>query len=529
MNPGLGLDPSSLPDGAEVLSRHRGRLTARIRVEGPEGPRAVYAKFFASPRLRDVFRALLRGGPIPSPAEAEAQAAERLRAAGVSVPEVLAVQEERRGAWPGRSLLVLAEASGIPLRRTFPPAGPARRALARALGDLCGRLRAAGLGHPDLHLGHLRAEGPLDAPRLCVLDVARAGPARDLSETLAALDASRPPDVSRTDRWRVLRGAVGDGAGRSALGALARQTLGIAARYGRRLAARAPDEPLPEVLLDGGRLRASAGAVAALRELGLDTAAAFLDPSRGTLVRSRDGRENVRIPVPEGPRETTWYVKRHRSRPLGERIRAALGLAPRGDPSAREWEMLRRCLLLGIPTPAPVAWGAWGTAEAPNGHGGTFVATAVVEGARPLDEVLAEWRALPAREARARRRAVGGALAGLVRRFHGAGFTHRDLYLCHVLAAPSPEGAWAAPRLTLIDLARAERGAPFFGHRVVKDLAALEYSAAPLVPRTERLRWLRLYLGVPRSEPAARRIARAVLTKAARIARHEGRVGGGAR
>ncbi|MCI0339580.1 MAG: hypothetical protein L0216_00280 [Planctomycetales bacterium] len=536
LDPGLSLEPSGLPDGAEVLSRHRGRLVARVRGTGPDGaPRAVYAKYFAPPRLREVLPALLRGGPISSPAAAEAAAAERLRAAGVVAPGVLEVREERRGAWPGRSLLVLAEVPGIPLRRAFPKAGRARRALARALGDLCGRLRAAGLGHPDLHLGHLRAEGPLDAPRLSVLDVARSGPARDLAATLAALDASRPPDVSRTDRLRVLRGALGEARLGPSARPLARRVLGLAARGRRRLAARAPDEPLPEVLLDGGRLRASAGAVSALRESGLDTAASFLDPARGRLVRSRDGRENVQIPVaegPEGPRETTWHVKRHRSRPLGERVRAALGLAPPGDPAAREWEMLRRCLLLGIPTPAPVAWGR---VEAANGRGGSFVATAAVEGARPLDELLAEWRALPPAEARARRRAVAGSLAALVRRFHGAGLSHRDLYLCHVLAAPSPrpealegpDSAWAAPRLTLIDLARAERGAPFFGHRVVKDLAALEYSAAPLVPRAERLRWLRLYLGVPRGtprlEPAARRIARAILAKAARIARHEGR------
>ena len=178
--------------------------------------------------------------------------------------------------------------------------------------------------------------------------------------------------------------------------------------------------------------------------------------------------------------------------------------------------MLRRCRALGLPVPDGVAYVPRGAGGAPS-----VVVTAEVPGARPLDDCLEEARGLPRHEARRRRRALGAPLAAIVRAFHAAGLTHRDLYANHVLVA---EGL-AGPVLTLIDLARVERGGAWATRRLVKDLAALEHSTARLVPRGERLRWFLAYLGLPRLDATGRHLIGAIRRKAARIARHETRAG----
>src|SRR5690606_32258710 len=133
----------------------------------------------------------------------------------------------------------------------------------------------------------------------------------------------------------------------------------------------------------------------------------------------------------------------------------------------------------------------------------SFVALGALAGA-PLD-------ALPAPPTRAERRALVEAVADLARRLHGAGFWHKDLYLCNLFHAPGEP-------LGLLDCERVgfAPGGPPRRWRV-KDLAALDYSAR-WPTRTERLRFLRAYLGRPLDEEA-RQLARAVRAKATRLAR----------
>ena len=116
----------------------------------------------------------------------------------------------------------------------------------------------------------------------------------------------------------------------------------------------------------------------------------------------------------------------------------------------------------------------------------------------------------PARPAE--RRARTRAVAGLVRRLHGAGFWHRDLYGENVF--------WdEALGPGLIDCERVERaeGGPRWRWRV-KDLAALQGSAGGGWSRSDRVRFLREYLDLERLDPDARRLARAVLRKARALA-----------
>lgn len=117
-----------------------------------------------------------------------------------------------------------------------------------------------------------------------------------------------------------------------------------------------------------------------------------------------------------------------------------------------------------------------------------------------------------------RRQALIQELAGFIARFHAAGFVHRDLYFAHVFFNPAaPEGR----RFSLIDLHRVFRPPVRRRRWVVKDLAALEFSAASCgVTRGDRIRFLHRYLqasGWP--EPRRCRVLlRAVAAKSRRIA-----------
>jgi tRNA A-37 threonylcarbamoyl transferase component Bud32 len=103
-----------------------------------------------------------------------------------------------------------------------------------------------------------------------------------------------------------------------------------------------------------------------------------------------------------------------------------------------------------------------------------------------------------------RRKAVRAA-ADVARRLHACGWVHKDLYLCHLFVRKGGD------ELTLIDLARLQKTRS--ARLRVKDLAALVHSARGLCSRTDLMRGLKRYGG-------DRRLARRVLRKADRMARH---------
>ena len=111
-------------------------------------------------------------------------------------------------------------------------------------------------------------------------------------------------------------------------------------------------------------------------------------------------------------------------------------------------------------------------------------------------------------------------LAGFVARFHDRGFTHRDLYAAHIFLE---SGNAQAPRFRLIDLQRILYK-PWRRRRWrVKDLAQLNYSTPTSVAtRSDRIRWLKHYLGVRRLDQGEHReLVAKVLIKTARIAAHD--------
>jgi len=210
----------------------------------------------------------------------------------------------------------------------------------------------------------------------------------------------------------------------------------------------------------------------------------------------------------------TVYLKRFVPPPIRQQLRRLLGPGRRCSTGGWEWTAIHRLAAAGIPTMTPLAvgqemlGGCW--------ERRSFVVTDAVGG-----EALERW--LPVHLAgdldarRALRRRLVDAVADLVRRFHAAGFCHRDLYTSHVFVAVEPE-----LRLWLIDLQRVFSPRWRRGRWRIKDLAELHFSTpAGCVPATDRVRFLKRYLGIDRLDARAKRLARRVAAKARRIARHD--------
>jgi tRNA A-37 threonylcarbamoyl transferase component Bud32 len=146
------------PDRATTIKS--GPHRSVFRMELPTGD--VFLKHFKASRWWDVVRNTVRG----TQAAREARAAQRVAAAGIETIACAAVGAESRGLLVRDSFLAShAIANVTPLddlvRNPVHAAlrTPAfRRALAQAMGQLCGRLHRAGLVHRDLHPANLLAE-----------------------------------------------------------------------------------------------------------------------------------------------------------------------------------------------------------------------------------------------------------------------------------------------------------------------------------------------------------------------------------
>ncbi len=267
---------------------------------------------------------------------------------------------------------------------------------------------------------------------------------------------------------------------------------------------------LPIVELDNGRVLAAAPDLPVLRELGLDTVEGAVAFREGHKVREAGPRHTWRIETEQG----VFYLKVHYQADWAHRW---LGWVLRTrSPARREWDNLRAMRRAWFDVPEMVAVG-----DAPIGPGRrceSFLVLREIPGPQ-LDQLLAEgWAGIGdfPTPAAARDRVIRD-VAGMVRRLHGNGFFHRDLYLAHLIV--TEDERWGRP--FLIDLQRVEQRFPPRHRWLVKDLAALAYSAPATVSRADRLRFLMQYLCKSRVDPLVRRWAREIEDKVASMRTHQ--------
>jgi heptose I phosphotransferase len=230
------------------------------------------------------------------------------------------------------------------------------------------------------------------------------------------------------------------------------------------------------------------------------------------------GRERWRWELPDN--DGVVYVKRYAGTPLREqwdRMRCGCG---RHSRACWEFVQSQRLAEAHINVPAAVGFveemrGVFERRsavllECVAGDGFDRVWTRLCEQDAPLTRGIA-------------RHDLTVRLARFVAAFHGTGFCHRDLYLCHVFVDLDPR-AMRPPQFTLIDLARTRRPGWRRLRWIIKDLSQLDASARQVgATPADRCRFLRAYLNLQRGAPRLRWYARRVVRKSDWILRRAAR------
>lgn len=205
---------------------------------------------------------------------------------------------------------------------------------------------------------------------------------------------------------------------------------------------------------------------------------------QGDMMRAVPGRSTVRVQLrqPDGQIRVA-FLKRYEPEYLstGRRFLRWLHWPGAGDEALCEWNALCALRAAGFAAAQPIALGQ-------ARRGGivqrSFLLTAeIVNGVAGHDHL----RTLHPTE----RRQLAHEIGALARRFHQAGFAHRDFYLSHIFVVPSVS---VGRELFLIDLQRLFRPRLFRRRWIVKDLAQLGYTAQLAgARRTDLLRFYRAY------------------------------------
>jgi len=255
-------------------------------------------------------------------------------------------------------------------------------------------------------------------------------------------------------------------------------------------------------------------AIVALR---LDTVKGVFSYAGRGYLRTHANRDNYHIVEEVGGRTFDLYLKRHRGFQLKEALKLLAAESPFLTAGRREWDSIATVAALGIPTMRRVAYGE---AKLAFFELRSFVMTERIPAATPADRYIQEhfsgrMTAAAGRE----KRALLWDIGGLVRRLHGAGLTHMDLYLNHIFVRQTPSGETL---LHLIDLQRVARRRFWRRRWIVKDLAALIYSARDLpLSRTDMARVFMAYFD-GHILPKDRVLLRAALRRERRMAAHSG-------
>ncbi len=259
----------------------------------------------------------------------------------------------------------------------------------------------------------------------------------------------------------------------------------------------------------------------ALAAAGLTEFDAVMGTAAGSCLRALKDRENWRLELhrPHAPPQAV-FLKKHHIRTWGSWLRARARGEP-GDTAGRvEARNVRHLTADGIAVMDLIAYGEQLHSD---GRLESFVLTEELTGYRPLDHLLPDRFASLAERPATRDHHLHTLIrqvASIARKFHQAGYNHRDLYCGHFFVKEDVRGRFD---IRLIDLQRVQRRRRFRRRWIVKDLAQLAWSASRHhIGCTDRMAFMRHYLGVRKLGPREKRLIRAVLAKQARMERRLG-------
>jgi len=226
-------------------------------------------------------------------------------------------------------------------------------------------------------------------------------------------------------------------------------------------------------------------------------------------------RNRLRFELDSPP--ATLFLKRYDAPPVLTQLANWLSRRRRVSFGFLEFEQANNLSAAAIAVPRSVACGEqWGLLFEKR----SFVITEKIPDAESLERRLPHFFDAAASPENLRlRRDFIRRLARFVRKFHDAGFRHRDLYLAHIFYGDSGQ-------FHLIDLARVFQPALLAERFRVKDIAQVYYSApATRFSKTDRLRF---YLAYKKSGELARKdrlFIKRVTRRARRMAAHDTRHG----
>lgn len=208
---------------------------------------------------------------------------------------------------------------------------------------------------------------------------------------------------------------------------------------------------------------------------------------QGKVLRALEGRRTLRTEI-DG---CGYYVKIHRGIGWGEIFKNLLSGRLPVLGAGNEWCALERLMVLGVDTMRTVAFGERGGNPARR-H--SFIITEELAPTVSLEDFCRDWPQQP--PSPVLKRALIRRVAEMARRMHGGGVNHRDFYICHFLLHLPVDAS--APRLSLIDLHRAQVRTSTPRRWRDKDLAALFFSALDIgLTKRDFLRFLKIYFARP--------------------------------
>jgi tRNA A-37 threonylcarbamoyl transferase component Bud32 len=173
-----------------------------------------------------------------------------------------------------------------------------------------------------------------------------------------------------------------------------------------------------------------------------------------------------------------------------------------------EYENLEKLAGWGFRVPQLVAYGdhrfAGGVIHA-------FIITEEIPQAMGVDYLTHEWLDQQTEEVRKQKQAeLIVAVARAVRQMHDHGFEHHDLFLRNMMVSGQD-----MKKLYLMDAPRAYKWPAFImRRRRAVDLATLDAAATEVFTRSQRMRFMHIYLGHDRLSDADKQLIRQVLNRA---------------
>ena len=216
---------------------------------------------------------------------------------------------------------------------------------------------------------------------------------------------------------------------------------------------------------------------------------AAVEELRGPVFRQLEGRRTFRSEIAD----RAYFVKIHHGVGWGEILKNLLSGRLPILGAGNEWHAIARLTELGIGTMTAVAYGERGGNPARR-H--SFLITEELAPCVSLEDHCRDWATQPPRPAW--KRALIARVGDMAGRMHRGGVNHRDFYLCHFLLHLDPAPTPDAPRLSIIDLHRAQIRTRAPRRWRDKDLAGLYFSAMDSgLTRRDGLRFLAAYFRRP--------------------------------